>query len=332
MLSGETESSTADQAEIVTPSADSRAPTTERPTSPAPGTPADAPQATGSVEFPVNTLLPLPGPSPSSNTMSLHTATHAVSTPAPDEPDEAMLAPDGASSVPPSSALVHGPEPPRTNAAGPATVDHTSIEEELHPVIPDEPSAEPTRPVRVKKRPRDANEEYDRVRAPPTKLARSAGQTDLMPDHVLRHLNVFSAAHSTPEWADLLKCWSEIEQKRLGNSKGRFGTKGRPPCVTRWITKGRSNMFDANIGSIKEFGAQWWEWWNSHQPEGRAMDSDGYPLLEGDAATLRILGPNGLLSPIAALSWWAKAIVSPEETENWKRAVREVSWVLNPST
>lgn len=81
----------------------------------------------------------------------------------------------------------------------------------------EEQAPEPTRPVRNKKRPRNANEEYDVLYAPAAKSARTTGQAPSLPSHVLEHADFLSAAHSAPEWAELLQRWRSLEQLGAGN-------------------------------------------------------------------------------------------------------------------
>lgn len=109
----------------------------------------------------------------------------------------------------------------------------------------------------------------------------------------------------------------------------RLGARDRPDCVSRWISLGRPEIFDAGLGdasSIRKFREQWWKWWKGIQPE---WHSSLVRVASGDLSPMQIGGRNGVLSVIVSLGWWAATIKNDAERLEWISAVQDVCWVVS---
>ncbi|KAI0054991.1 hypothetical protein BV25DRAFT_1784505, partial [Artomyces pyxidatus] len=110
----------------------------------------------------------------------------------------------------------------------------------------------------------------------------------------------------------------------------------RPAFVSDWIRYARpwsgdlwATPFDFNASSD-----EWWAWWASLQPDGRSRDGAG--VFSQDAENLewdrvRVGGKNGVLSVMAALTWWGRAASRSEDPAHlaeWTRAAVEASWAM----
>jgi hypothetical protein len=70
---------------------------------------------------------------------------------------------------------------------------------------------------------------------------------------------------------------------------------------------------------------QWWAWWKGINLSWRVRDGE---LLTGDGSwdILKCPGQNGLLNVVITLKWWHGCMETP--SENWKRVVADLKWVL----
>lgn len=77
-----------------------------------------------------------------------------------------------------------------------------------------------------------------------------------------------------------------------------------------------------------EFSAVWREWWDILQPSWRLNSFDQNCPTDADWQVLQCGGNNGIFIVIMCLSWWGKAITSPQDNDAFQAAVDEVVWVL----
>ncbi|KAJ7457582.1 hypothetical protein B0H11DRAFT_1738353, partial [Mycena galericulata] len=132
-----------------------------------------------------------------------------------------------------------------------------------------------------------------------------------------------------PEYRSLLEAYIALEQGYGFESEGRLSPRGRPAQVSEWIRDGRGrNKSVLAIPKMEVFEAKWWDWWAGMQPAWRRRDATGKPVRSEeygqDWGGLVAPGPNGLLSVVAALYWWACA----RKSEGWYAAVADTLWVL----
>lgn len=116
--------------------------------------------------------------------------------------------------------------------------------------------------------------------------------------------------------------------QHVSQAKG-LGTDHRPPEVHHWLRVQRRNLHKPpNINDEHRYGASWWQWWASLQPDWRPRDEDGRPILggSGDWEVLTRPGRNGLLIVLLSLVWWHDAAESTRS--EWEAAVKDVSWVV----
>ena len=77
-----------------------------------------------------------------------------------------------------------------------------------------------------------------------------------------------------------------------------------------------------------EFAAEWKEWWNVLQPSWRSDGSSRDCPADADWQVLQRGGNNGIFIVIMCLSWWGKAVTSPQTSEAFQAAVEDVTWTL----
>ncbi|KAJ7678248.1 hypothetical protein DFH06DRAFT_975852 [Mycena polygramma] len=131
----------------------------------------------------------------------------------------------------------------------------------------------------------------------------------------------------------------------VGSPRGLTSTN-RPIQVSKWVGQGRglrggwmSNGVGPTIDSVAVFDAEWWKWWGAMQPGWRVKDV-GTPgrftrgtyaaADKANWASLRHPGQNGIVSLVATLYWWGKAVQKGgrEERESWAEAVADVKWMV----
>ena len=83
------------------------------------------------------------------------------------------------------------------------------------------------------------------------------------------------------------------------------------------------------------FGSSFMAWWIALQPDWRVQDdgSFNYEVPEDEEWTvLRKTGKAGLVTVVAALSWWVKALTPDIPSFRAWTAVRDVKWVIDQIT
>ncbi|KAJ7666206.1 hypothetical protein DFH06DRAFT_947253, partial [Mycena polygramma] len=147
----------------------------------------------------------------------------------------------------------------------------------------------------------------------------------------------------------VLRLFIELERGygwTVGAVRGLSPTN-RPSQVASWVSLGHggrggwiSNGVGPKIESLAVFDRAWWAWWKELQPKWRGQDGgrpgrftrDTYPPRRKDNwSSLRHPGQNGILSLVATLYWWGKAVEQMgerEDRESWAEAVTDVKWML----
>jgi hypothetical protein len=81
----------------------------------------------------------------------------------------------------------------------------------------------------------------------------------------------------------------------------------------------------------------WWAWWLAIQPPWHVLECPLVRTAHGDNwSSLIAPGANGILSPVASLYWWGKAVLGKESkgsdingcAEEWGEAVLDVTWMF----
>jgi hypothetical protein len=78
----------------------------------------------------------------------------------------------------------------------------------------------------------------------------------------------------------------------------------------------------------------WWGWWCGLQPVEREVLQNGELSRPGTAdwsTMAKMYGNNGLMQVMVALVWWGEVAQKrgEEDIEEWRVAVRDVTWVLD---
>ncbi|KAJ7678452.1 hypothetical protein B0H14DRAFT_2238840, partial [Mycena olivaceomarginata] len=121
-----------------------------------------------------------------------------------------------------------------------------------------------------------------------------------------------------PRYEEVLREFIAMEESMGfasdGKMKGLKGTATRPSQVGDWIRDGRGRTQAVRaITDIDAFETTWWAWWNSMQPDWRALwSSEGARVVPvgadwGPLAAAAATGQNGMLSVVATLYWWGCA-------------------------
>ncbi|KAJ7747404.1 hypothetical protein DFH07DRAFT_747794, partial [Mycena maculata] len=98
----------------------------------------------------------------------------------------------------------------------------------------------------------------------------------------------------------------------------------RPKQVGDWIQRARKGT--PPISDLEGFIEEWWKWWTSMNPGWRRVNGTLVQEGAGSWEPLECPGPNGFLSVLACLKWWRMEV--PDDTDDWKKAVGDVVWVL----
>ncbi|KAI9062818.1 hypothetical protein FKP32DRAFT_1603808 [Trametes sanguinea] len=128
-----------------------------------------------------------------------------------------------------------------------------------------------------------------------------------------------------------LDWWTVLERKYdFQTSAKALPAEHRPPEVHDWIRRNRRNFLKPPvISNPSSYIASWWAWWAAMQPDWRATNDLGQPVIggHGDWDCLRNPGKNGMLMVLLSLVWWREQWPEQSATD-WKMAVKDVTWVL----
>ncbi|KAJ6549006.1 hypothetical protein B0H19DRAFT_1265778 [Mycena capillaripes] len=129
-----------------------------------------------------------------------------------------------------------------------------------------------------------------------------------------------------------------------GFVEGSWKMQGRPRQVSGWVARGRKWGLPPALGGLlgrraatgmasELWVGSWWTWWRSLQPEERVALDNGdlsRPETADWSKVAKMYGNNGLMLIMAALAWWGEVVQKreEEEQEEWRMAVRDVTWVL----
>lgn len=144
-------------------------------------------------------------------------------------------------------------------------------------------------------------------------------------------LQLFCSITLGSEWDALLSNWVKFEEASGYQDGLRLGTKNRPRAIADWIQNARKPTFRPEIKNIGSFSVQFNAWWTSLQPDWRTNGPDTVLLRDGeDWECLRRPGLNGLLSVIAALFFWGRAMqkLPADAGATWLEAVDDVSYSI----
>ncbi|KAH9477997.1 hypothetical protein JR316_0010230 [Psilocybe cubensis] len=132
----------------------------------------------------------------------------------------------------------------------------------------------------------------------------------------------------TEKWKSCVKAWVAFEDSQcnaIETSSLRFPAAMRPAVLTKWLsTRKYGNVPD--IGA--KFGDEWVMWWNNSQPKWRQSSEAGkLPRclsIAGGKDSINMLkkgGPNGLVTVMIGLRWWAK---QRHSDPRWEEAVEDI--------
>ncbi|KAK7043466.1 hypothetical protein R3P38DRAFT_2767090 [Favolaschia claudopus] len=133
----------------------------------------------------------------------------------------------------------------------------------------------------------------------------------------------------------LVAAWTRMEvASRFEFSSANLPAKHRPKEVGTWI--GSSRRVEPAIEDPTQYALEWQRWWDSLQPSWRVRGGDGrWTVLEKYGAggkewgSLYRWGINGVLSIVASLYFWGRAVrLNPEMYATWESAVQDTVWIL----
>ncbi|KAF8215249.1 hypothetical protein K438DRAFT_1562090 [Mycena galopus ATCC 62051] len=126
------------------------------------------------------------------------------------------------------------------------------------------------------------------------------------------------------DWAQLVEWWWKLEESAgFESSTKTLPTAGHPKQVSEWVKNARKGIPEVEICT---FAAQWWKCWTAINPSWRWVNGKLVMEGEGEWASLKCPGQNGLLNVLACLKWWGAAL--NRESAEWLEAVRDVGWAL----
>jgi hypothetical protein len=99
----------------------------------------------------------------------------------------------------------------------------------------------------------------------------------------------------------------------------------RPAAVAAWIARARKPTWEPMI-DVETYPSQFTSWWSAMQPSNRKLKKDMFVAHGRDGvydwSTVRIFGPNGIASVIAALAWWQKTVNALSTSERIQEQLR----------
>jgi hypothetical protein len=79
---------------------------------------------------------------------------------------------------------------------------------------------------------------------------------------------------------------------------------------------------------VAEFAVEWREWWNILQPSWQSNGSDRDCPADADWQLICCGGSNGIFIILMCLSWWGKAVTSPQNCDDFQAVVKDVIWAF----
>jgi hypothetical protein len=140
----------------------------------------------------------------------------------------------------------------------------------------------------------------------------------------------FVEQHLGKEWEKLVQSWAAFEQREGYTEVRRLPKTGRPEIVGVWINRARPCKWRPPI-DLKIFEREFKGWWTAIQPAWRIVDGQvDTSITQGDWASLRLPGLNGILSVVGALFFWglaAQGKTAPHAA--WLAAVKDCQLVIS---
>ncbi|KAK7434804.1 hypothetical protein VKT23_019991 [Stygiomarasmius scandens] len=113
------------------------------------------------------------------------------------------------------------------------------------------------------------------------------------------------------DWENPLKCM-DIQQ--------------RPACIAKWQKAHRLDPPHPESQNTAVFSKQLIDWWKSINPASRrSLIKEG----EHDLSCLHAPGQNGLYLVLLGLRWWYINVGIDEGTEEWRKIVADIVWVMD---
>ncbi|KAK7043456.1 hypothetical protein R3P38DRAFT_2510527 [Favolaschia claudopus] len=270
-------------------------------------------------------------------TSTAHTATqNSVLVPPSALTDEVRVVPDNhpvnaQTVIETASASVPPSLPPNSSP------DNQSNAGSVEPVAHDSPSDSPAVPPLSQA----AHSALTTITTPsqPTVLPSASSAYPVCPPQAAKW---FAEAHASMTKVDLgchyhalIAAWTRLEvASRFENSPTNLTAKLRPKPVTLWISRNRRT--EPIVEDPAEYARQWQSWWDSLQPSWRTKGADDRWIAGNtyggggrEWGALYHWGVNGMLSVVASLYFWGRAIDSKQEfIITWETAVQDVVWMF----
>ncbi|KAK7019608.1 hypothetical protein R3P38DRAFT_3199258 [Favolaschia claudopus] len=190
------------------------------------------------------------------------------------------------------------------------------------------------------------------VSFPPVSHAAQAGVATVPPPPRPSDLSASCPANAKPWFVDahqamtqvdlgchyfaLVAAWIRLEAaSRFEHSPTNLPAKFRPKQVGTWIANSRRGPLPAVKDPVR-YAKDWQTWWDSLQPAWRARESTGeWSITRGYGQNGREWGPlyhwgvNGVLSVVASLCFWGRAVGTDNVLRGaWEAAVLDAVWMF----
>lgn len=161
-------------------------------------------------------------------------------------------------------------------------------------------------------------------------ISHTAMDVDAPPPWVVNALELLRSEAFGEEWDSLLVAWLRFEDGSGYQGSTKLGTRHRPSFIGDWIKNYRTPTYRPEIKNIGAFATDFIAWWQSLQPKWRI--DNARTNANGDVSweEIRRPGVNGLLSVLAGLFLWGRAIrnAKPAAKKHWLESVNDVSFVI----
>ena len=163
-----------------------------------------------------------------------------------------------------------------------------------------------------------------------TRSSSNNNRVEGVPPWVSKSLDLFRSTSLGPEWDELVAGWLHFERTTEFMGVSKLGHQNRPPAIGDWIQRARSPTFHPNIVDLGTYSSNFDAWWRSVQPYWRMDPYSNRLLRDGDDfERIRLIGPNGLVSVIAALFFWGHKIQGSTARKSiWKERLGDVAYII----
>ncbi|KAK7042098.1 hypothetical protein R3P38DRAFT_2511411 [Favolaschia claudopus] len=282
---------------------------------------------------------------PSPSAPSLSSSNPASSDPASSGPSSSDPASSGPSSSDPASSGPSSSDPASSNPSfsDPASLDDSLNDDHSHDSIPEPHLSHPPAEPVTNQLPPVSHAAQLAISSnlpipPPPHSPPDLSFTPCPPKAAPWFVEAYKAmtnAEFGSNYQALVAAWTRMEAaSRFEHGPSNLPARLRPKPIGVWISSSRRT--EPIVTDPTAFATQWKTWWDSLQPDWRKKDKDGcWSITDGYGGGGREWGPlyqwgvNGVLSVVASLLFWGRAVQgNPELRCVWDDAVTDVTWMF----